>query len=55
MRTKHGRKRVGGASAGAGSNHIVDRLGQLFAVALKMIEIVAKGAGDSLFNRVGFR
>ena len=52
---KHGRKGVGGASAGAGGNHVVDGLGQFFTIALEMLEIVAKSAGDSLFDRVGFR
>ena len=55
MGAKHGRKRVGGASAGASGNHVVDSLSQFFGIALEMLEIVAKSAGDSLFNRVGFR
>src|SRR5258708_5057652 len=52
---KHRGKRVGGLAAGAGSNNVVDGLLKLLAGALNALEVVAQGASNGLFDRVGFR
>ena len=49
-----GGKALVGLAAGAGRDDIVDGLLQLHAGALNALEIIAKGAGNGLFDRVGF-